>query len=1383
MSYPPQQGDKNKRRKPPMSSNFPAHRYNQPVSQVPPMMMGHGHAQPYQSVPAPKPSSMMGQSQLHQMMMPQPMMTQPTRINDQTMQMNLQGGVLNAARQTQPLQPAPTHRQPAPTMMPQPPTGQQVGTQMRPPMTATYQNSMEKSHHPVQQQPLSHGYDSTGTVNRQQSNTSSFAGIVGQPNTHQTHQNHQGHDQGLPQRVGQQTHHIQQQGLHNGHQAALQQGMHQLNPHKAQLPIQQGHQSLTQGMTNMTLQQGHQGITAHQGGIQQGHQVLPQSHQDIHQDNVQQPQGIVGQTIYHQPQHTQHSQSQPQRPPQTFMAQPQMVPATVQHVPQPQPIRPPSRQQRAYRTLRQTKDAEGKRLWTFASVVQVLSGDSIEVKSWEERGTTWENKILTCDGILAPRTARGRSGDEDAFGWESKEFLRDVLMKPRGAKFIGYCEVDRGGPSLTMMSQGQKLKRVFCHMEILDEEMSNPSQNIDIAELMVSNGWCSVKQKRGADYNESEQLTEEEQRYHKLKDLEDQAKIAKVGKHSCSFALDVALDEHTREVDWINNRREDAERAKAFFEMVKHREIDAIVDQVREATVIRFEVIPDDKFPEGDKKHRMVLVNLWGVKGPSIPLSYQQAYENWKNRVAKGISPGYEPKIDDHQPEKFAQVAKEHTEKRLLGYRVKLTLEFGDNRGNLYGTACLVAGDKRLDITPSLVKVGYAAVVPWQAKRMEKGDQLLAAQKHAMSQRLNIWSVKPEDRFKPVVGFKSLRGIVDLADVDNGKDSSPLTGFVTNVRNGDCITVQLNSGETKDYYLASLRAYRYGFGPQDSAPPRPRGSEDALKRLSMAREVLRVHTIAKDRPVTVEEEYEQERKVTRNMKGKTVTEMQKRVYASIFVTDKKGVKLNLGLELCKMGLAEALSYDPKQNERAKYWGELQDETKNAKDNKVGYHGNFKEDTYLDLTVRKTDKRFVSQQLNEMWNMGLAAKKFEADVEYVFTGHKVKVIVDIRKLFGNQVKKLGNGRARGAMFDTPRRAISIILEGIRCNGIVGRNDPTDNISESQRLGNEARDYVSRAINQRTISVQIATFRNDCFFGWIEYGNKQSLNEELVAKGYAKCFEQFFERNERMRALQTNAMNNLLKIWHNYKPQANEVEAENTQEERQMDRTFEGTCTHVDSGHELYVVRDGLEEQKIIEAELAKLKERPPFQGGIIRYQMMAGLFGKLWYRCKILRQRGRKNQGDQPPSWDVIFVDYGNTFALGKHQLQPLPRELVNYPPMAKKCKLAFLDPSKDSQLRDMSGHMLSKTVMEKKLSIRVLGYLRANPVDVEVTMGSISVNEDMVEKGYLWLKKTQVKRIKKSEDKDQLDYVVRIQAKERTAKYRRLGLWVYGDPDSDSEEN
>merc|ERR1719357_839394 len=123
--------------------------------------------------------------------------------------------------------------------------------------------------------------------------------------------------------------------------------------------------------------------------------------------------------------------------------------------------------------------------------------------------------------------------------------------------------------------------------------------------------------------------------------------------------------------------------------------------------------------------------------------------------------------------------------------------------------------------------------------------------------------------------------------------------------------------------------------------------------------------------------------------------------------------------------------------------------------------------------------------------------------------------------------------------------------------------------------------------------------------------------------------------------------------------------------------------------------------MIEAELAKMQERPAATtGNIIRNQVMAGLFGKSWYRCKIMRQRKRA-QSDQPPSWDVLFIDYGNTFALGKHQLQPLPRELMNFPPMAKKCKLAFLDPSKDTSQRDMSGHWLSNMVMEKKLSLKI----------------------------------------------------------------------------------
>merc|ERR1719177_62214 len=114
----------------------------------------------------------------------------------------------------------------------------------------------------------------------------------------------------------------------------------------------------------------------------------------------------------------------------------------------------------------------------------------------------------------------------------------------------------------------------------------------------------------------------------------------------------------------------------------------------------------------------------------------------------------------------------------------------------------------------------------------------------------------------------------------------------------------------------------------------------------------------------------------------------------------------------------------------------------------------------------------------------------------------------------------------------------------------------------------------------------------------------------------------DRNfEGMRNLQDNARKNRLKLWKNYKPQAEEQDNQDNQEERQMDRNFEGTCTHVDSGHELYVVKDGIEEKKMIEAELAKMQERPPATtGNVVRNQVMAGLFGKSWYRCKIMRQR-------------------------------------------------------------------------------------------------------------------------------------------------------------------
>merc|ERR1719420_808582 len=100
----------------------------------------------------------------------------------------------------------------------------------------------------------------------------------------------------------------------------------------------------------------------------------------------------------------------------------------------------------------------------------------------------------------------------------------------------------------------------------------------------------------------------------------------------------------------------------------------------------------------------------------------------YKERQAAGTDRGLSaPRQQDYVPEKFAKPAKEHTEIRLLGMKVKLRLEFCDDRGNLYGQVFLVHMGKKLDIAPSLVHKGLAVVVPWQAGKTPNGGKDLFA--------------------------------------------------------------------------------------------------------------------------------------------------------------------------------------------------------------------------------------------------------------------------------------------------------------------------------------------------------------------------------------------------------------------------------------------------------------------------------------------------------------------------------------------------------------------------------------------------------------------------------------------------------------------------------
>lgn len=984
---------------------------------------------------------------------------------------------------------------------------------------------------------------------------------------------------------------------------------------------------------------------------------------------------------------------------------------------------------------------------------------------------TWQSRILTIDGIIAPKTARGQRGDENAFGWEAKDFLRSQLMFSLRPKFLAYTEFSRADApkSATIVrSQGVDIQRLFCKICILDDDTGNPDRNVDLAELMVKNGWCEVKLRRN-----DEPADEYMQN---LNELQNVAMTQKVGMFSLD-ATDDAWQEKTRMVEWILNRRDNRNKALDFYEMAKGRELDAIVDSVREGAMIRLEILPDEKIT--DRTHRMAFVNLFGIKSPSIPMRFEQAKMIFKERQQAGTARKEDaPQQKNHIPEKFAVLAKEHTEIRMLGMKVKLRLEFCDDRGNLYGQVFLVHMGKKLDIAPSLVHKGLAVVVPWQAKMRDGGGKdLFAAQMKARKQKLNIWGL-PD----PAAGCPTLKS---LLEANMSAPSAIKVGRVVNVRGGDFVQIKLsNTGEIKDFYLASLRAYRYGFGPMENTPVKGGRAADneVWKRMSAAREFVREMTIAKDRDVKIEEEYTRQVKVNRRGKdGKTVEMMETRQYASLFV-NAGGKELNIGVELCKAGFAENLSYDIKNQERSKHWAELLDATNIAKKEGKGYHDEkFSEDKFLDLTIRakkgqNTGPNFQAV-LEQLWQTGLQGTAFPAQVEYVFTGHKVKVIIDDKKIFKRKedIEKLKSG-VLGKTY-CRYKAISVFLEGVRCK-------PAEQ-KDIAGYGTQAKNFVTDLIGQRTVWVTINQFRRNNFLGNIQFqengrGKKKKLNEELVSRGFAEVMS--FGKmpgQDILLKLQEQAREARLAIWANYQPEVPAEEEVQLADPTTELKEFKGTVTHVESGAVVYVVIDDNEDARMIQTELQSVKTGGSTPGKVEKTKVYAGLYDGEFYRCKVERA--------SPDGIVVNFIDFGNSFKLKQDQLRMLSSEVASKPPLAKKVNLAFLDPpprKNDTATFNRAGQKISQLVMNQKVRVSVLKRQPHKPPHVEMFLDSTgrSVNEEMTELGLLQIDKRQVKYIKPSET-EQFKYINQLQEKARRARIKRLGIYQFGDPDESDEDD
>ncbi|KAJ3335235.1 hypothetical protein HDU93_006087, partial [Gonapodya sp. JEL0774] len=280
-------------------------------------------------------------------------------------------------------------------------------------------------------------------------------------------------------------------------------------------------------------------------------------------------------------------------------------------------------------------------------------------------------------------------------------------------------------------------KREFGALYLPPNQAVGGEQNV--TRIAVTEGWLKVKPAEGK--------SEKAEEHAHLLQLEAQAQFAQKG------IWDPEAGTKTREVRYDLSKDE----SKALLDLWKGKDVDAVVEQIRDGSTYRVLFIPS-MGPQVS-----LLLQLAGVKAP----------------VYRKDVPGIEDLL-----EPFAEEARYFVEQRILHRDVKVRLEgMAQNGTTFVGSVVHPKGD----IAEVLLQEGFAKIQDWSLSvRTLPLPPLRAAETAAKNSRLRLW-----------------RDFVAKPSTSRGE----FDAVVTRVVNGECVEVEVEGkeGVTRKLWLSSLR--------------------------------------------------------------------------------------------------------------------------------------------------------------------------------------------------------------------------------------------------------------------------------------------------------------------------------------------------------------------------------------------------------------------------------------------------------------------------------------------------------------------------------------------------------------------------------------------------
>jgi len=283
--------------------------------------------------------------------------------------------------------------------------------------------------------------------------------------------------------------------------------------------------------------------------------------------------------------------------------------------------------------------------------------------------------------------------------------------------------------------------------------------------------------------------------------------------------------------------------------------------------------------------------------------------------------------------------------------------------------------------------------------------------------------------------------------------------------------------------------------------------------------------------------------------------------------------------------------------------------------------------------------------------------------------------------------------------------------------------------------------------------------------------------LLEQGFAKIYRGA-DRDSDMIIAEDIAKRAKKNLWQDYDEAAEEakrkeIREENHERSKPKQEYIDVVITEIVDGSKFFVQVVGPESEQLEElmknlATEESTEAYKPHKDELIKAQFSAD---DAWYRAKVV-----KVVGDD--EYQVFYIDYGNSESIPASRIRKLPQEFKTLKPQAVEAVLAYLKtpPIEDDNGKE-AAEFLKELVWGKTMMANVekrdftTGTLHLSLGDRE---SQVHVNAALLRAGL-----AKVEKVRGAQFREMLE---KLKDEETKARAAHAGIWEYGDPGSDEDD-